>query len=134
MSAVAVDTNVLVRLFVNDDAAQQNAAVELLEQAESVAVPTTVLMETVWVLNRSYKIPLADILALLRDFIASVPKLAVQENEIEAGFAVMERGGDFADGIHAFCGGMLGAETFATFDKQAAKLLRETGVNAVLLK
>lgn len=134
MSGIAIDTNILVRLFVNDDEAQQNAAVELLEQAESVVIPTTVLIETVWVLNRSYKIPLADILALLRDFISSVPKLVVQENEIEAGFAVMARNGDFADGINAFCGGILGAEQFVTFDKQAAKLLQESGVNAVLLK
>lgn len=134
MSSIAIDTNVLVRLFVNDDEAQQNAAVELLEQAESVIIPTTVLIETVWVLNRSYKIPLADILALLRDFVSSVPKLVVQENEIEAGFAVMERNGDFADGINAFNGAMLGAEQFATFDKQAAKLLQETGVKTLLLK
>ncbi|WP_373740574.1 type II toxin-antitoxin system VapC family toxin [Neisseria sp.] len=134
MSSISIDTNVLVRLFVNDDEAQQNAAVELLEQAESVVIPTTVLIETVCVLNRSYKIPLADIFALLRDFISSVPKLVVQENEIEAGFAVMARNGDFADGVNAFCGAMLGAEQFVTFDKQAAKLLQETGVHTVLLK
>lgn len=134
MSSIAIDTNVLVRLFVNDDEVQQNAAVELLEQAESVIIPTAVLIETVWVLNRSYKIPLADILALLRDFVSSVPKLVVQENEIEAGFAVMARNGDFADGVNAFCGAMLGAEQFATFDKQAAKLLQETGVKTLLLK
>ncbi|WP_373747367.1 type II toxin-antitoxin system VapC family toxin [Neisseria dentiae] len=134
MSSIAIDTNVLVRLFVNDDEAQQNTAVELLEQAESVIIPTTVLIETVWVLNRSYKIPLADILALLRDFVSSVPKLVVQENEIEAGFAMMERNGDFADGINAFCGAMLGAEQFVTFDKQAARILQETGVKTLLLK
>lgn len=134
MSSIAVDTNVLLRLFVNDDEAQQNTAVELLEQAESVVIPTTVLIETVWVLNRSYKIPLADILALLRDFILSVPKLVVQENEIEAGFSVMARNGDLTDGVNAFCGAMLGAEQFVTFDKQAAGILQETGVKAVLLK
>ncbi len=134
MSSIAIDTNVLVRLFVNDDEAQQNTAVELLEQAESVIIPTTVLIETVWVLNRSYKIPLADILALLRDFVSSVPKLVVQENEIEAGFSVMAHNGDFADGVNAFCGAMLGADQFVTFDKQAARILQETGVKTLLLK
>lgn len=134
MNAVAIDTNVLVRLFVDDDLAQQNTAVQLLEAAEVVVIPTTVLMETIWVLNRSYKIPNDEILAILRDFIASIPKLMVDENAVEAGFAVMARNGDFADGVNAFGGGMLGARTFATFDKQAAKLLGETGVDALLLK
>lgn len=131
---IAIDTNVLVRLFVDDDLQQQNTAVELLEAAERIAIPTTVLIETVWVLNRSYKVPSADILALLREFIAGVPKLAVDENAIEAGFAVMERGGDFADGVNAFGGGMLGAELFATFDRQAAKLLQQSGVETLLLE
>lgn len=131
---IAIDANVLVRLFVDDDLQQQNTAVELLEEAERIAIPSTVLIETVWVLNRSYKVPNADILALLREFIAGVPKLAVDENAIEAGFAVMERGGDFADGVNAFGGGMLGAEQFATFDRQAAKLLQQSGVETLLLK
>lgn len=134
MSMIAIDTNVLVRLFVDDDLKQQNAAVELLEAAERVAIPTTVLIETVWVLNRSYKVPAAEILALLREFVVSVPKLVIDENAVEAGFAVMERGGDFADGVNAFGGGMLGAEQFATFDRQAAKLLKQSGVQTLLLK
>lgn len=134
MSMIAIDTNVLVRLFVDDDLQQQNTAVELLEAAERIAIPTTVLTETVWVLNRSYRVPIADILALLREFIAGVPKLAVDENAIEAGFVVMERGGDFADGVNAFGGGMLGAEQFATFDRQAVKLLQQSGVETLLLK
>jgi predicted nucleic-acid-binding protein len=46
---------------------------------------------------------------------------------------LLEAGGDFADGIIAFGGAALGADTFASFDKDAARLLRQRGVSALLL-
>lgn len=55
MRQIAIDTNVLVRLFVDDDLVQRDKALELLESADSVIVPTTVFLECVWVLTRSYK-------------------------------------------------------------------------------
>ena len=55
MRQIAIDTNVLVRLFVDDDLVQRDKALELLENADSVIVPTTVFLECVWVLTRSYK-------------------------------------------------------------------------------
>ncbi|WP_228068122.1 hypothetical protein [Neisseria sp. 19428wB4_WF04] len=63
-----------------------------------------------------------------------MPKLVAQENEIEAGFSVMAHNGNFADGVNAFCGAMLGADQFATFDKQAARILQETAMKTRLLK
>ncbi len=38
---------------------------------------------------------------------------------VEAGLAILEAGGDFADGIMAYEGNWLGGETFFSFDKQA---------------
>jgi len=52
---------------------------------------------------------------------------------VEAGLAVREAGGDFADGVIAFEGRWLGAETFITFDKQAAHLIEAQGGSARLL-
>ena len=40
-----------------------------------------------------------------------------------AGLAVLESGGDFADGAIAYEGELLGGPEFVTFDQQAAKLL-----------
>jgi predicted nucleic-acid-binding protein len=53
---------------------------------------------------------------------------------VEAGLAVLEAGGDFADGVIAFDGQWLGGETFVSFDKKAVKLLKERGHAALLLK
>ena len=52
---------------------------------------------------------------------------------VEAGLALLEAGGDFADCVIAFNGRRLGAETFASFDRKAVKLLTERGIDAFLL-
>ena len=49
-----------------------------------------------------------------------------------AGLAVLEAGGDFADGVIAYEGAKLGGDTFVSFDKQAVKLLQASGASARL--
>ena len=102
MRQIAIDTNVLVRLFVDDDLVQRDKALELLENADSVIVPTTVFLECVWVLTRSYKMEKNLVLQQLRSFSESIPNLVIQEDELGAGFAINEDNGDFADGVNEF--------------------------------
>jgi predicted nucleic-acid-binding protein len=45
----------------------------------------------------------------------------------------MDAGGDFADGVIAFGGRWLGAETFVSLDAEAVRLLTAQGVPAKLL-
>jgi predicted nucleic-acid-binding protein len=51
----------------------------------------------------------------------------------DSGLAVLEVGGDFADGAIAYEGNWLGGETFVSFDKKAVTLLSELGENTQLL-
>lgn len=51
----------------------------------------------------------------------------------EAGLAMLDAGGDFADGVIAYEGLWLGAEMFVSFDKKAVEMLREQGVEARVL-
>jgi predicted nucleic-acid-binding protein len=51
----------------------------------------------------------------------------------EAGLALLEAGGDFADGAIAYEGRWLGADTFVSFDKKAVKLIEIHGGPARLL-
>jgi len=53
---------------------------------------------------------------------------------VEAGLAVLDDGGDFADGVIAFEGASLGADTFASFDKDAVKRVKKQGQAASLLE
>jgi predicted nucleic-acid-binding protein len=46
---------------------------------------------------------------------------------------MLDLGGDFADGAIAYEGAWLGADTFASFDKKAVKLIESQGRSARLL-
>lgn len=129
---IVVDTNVLLRAIVGDDAKQSQAAIEAMEQAEIVAVSLHALCELVWVLRCRYGTSLVDIAATLRQLI-NTKNVALNRPAVEAGLAVLDAGGDFADGVIAFEGQWLGGETFVSFDQRAVALLTEQGQSTRLL-
>lgn len=123
---VTADTNVLLRAYVADDPAQASAAVELLAKAEVVAVSLQSLCEFCWVLARQYQTARKDIAAAIRALL-DVENLVVNRPAVEAGLAVLDAGGDFADGVIAYDGSWLGGDIFVSFDKRAVRLLSEQG-------
>ena len=129
---VVVDTNVLVRAAVRDDATQARVAAKVLTDAEVVAVATPCLCEFVWVLRSVYGLQTEDIAAAIRALLAA-SNVQVNRPAVEAGLAVLEANGDFADGVIAYEGNWLGGETFVSFDKQAVALLTAVGQPARLL-
>jgi predicted nucleic-acid-binding protein len=129
---VTADTNVLLRTIVADDEAQSARAVALLEQADMVAVSSQTLCELVWVLRGRYGVQRADIVAAIR-MLLDTGNVVVNRPAAEAGLAMLEAGGDFADGVIAYDGAWLGAETFVSFDKQAVSLLKKQGRSVRLL-
>lgn len=129
---VSLDTNVLLRLVVGDDEAQQQCAVETLENAELVAIGVHTICEFAWVLNRLYDTPRADIAASIRR-VLEIRNVAVNRPAIDAGLSILDAGGDFADGVTAYDGQWLGGEIFLSFDRKAVKLLEEQGAGVLLL-
>lgn len=129
---LTADTNVLVRVIVEDDLKQAKLAQAELKRAEVVAISSATLCEFVWVLAQGYKIPTAEIAASIRVLIGS-ENVVADRPAVEAGLAVLEAGGDFADGIIAHDGAALGGETFVSFDKEAVKQLQRRGGSARLL-
>jgi predicted nucleic-acid-binding protein len=129
---ITADTNVLLRAVLDDDPAQQRAAVEALEQAELVAVSLQSLCEFAWVLERRYGVARIDIAAAIRVVLAT-RNVALNRPAAEAGLGLLETGGDFADGVIAYDGHWLGGDTFVSFDKKAVKLLAARGQAARLL-
>ena len=128
---VTADTNVLVRAFLEDHPQQSKVAQAALSKAELIALTTATLCEFVWVL-RSYKIDPGDIAATIRSLINGA-NVAVNRPAAEAGLALLNAGGDFADGVIAYEGRWLGAETFVSFDKKAVRLIEADGGSARLL-
>jgi predicted nucleic-acid-binding protein len=126
---VTVDTNVLVRAVVRDDKKQAEAAAKLLRNADLLAVAVSSLCELVWVLRRTYGFSAKEAAAAIRALIGA-GNVEVDRLMVTAGLAMLDEGGDFADGVIAYEGRWLGAETFVSFDKRAVEMLSSAGVSA----
>jgi predicted nucleic-acid-binding protein len=129
---IAVDTNVLVRAAVRDDVEQAATATKLMARAKMVAIAVPSLCEFVWVLRSVYRFPSSDIAGAIRTLLAA-ENVETNRAAIDAGLAVLDADGDFADGVIAYEGRWLGAETFVSFDKKAVEMLTAQGVSARLL-
>jgi len=126
---VAVDTNVLVRAVVRDDRAQAEIAAKWLRNSRLIAVALSALCELVWVLRRVYGFKAAEVADTIRS-LTSADNVEMNRPAVEAGLAMLDAGGDFADGVIAYEGRWLGAETFVSFDKKAVEMLIGLGLDA----
>jgi len=129
---VSVDTNILARAVLQDDPEQGRRASTLLRDSALIAVSLPCLCELVWILRRGANLPKEDVALTIRDLL-NAAKVAMNRPAVEAGLALLEAGGDFADGIMAYEGAWLGGETFVSFDKRAVDLLAQLGRAARLL-
>jgi predicted nucleic-acid-binding protein len=129
---ITADTNILVRTAVNDDPEQARQARDLLRDADLVVLTLPALCEFAWVTRRGYRRPAADVAAAIQRLIAA-PRVHVDRPAVAAGLAVLEAGGDFADGVIAFEGRRLGGPVFASFDREAIALIAKLGGQTRLL-
>jgi predicted nucleic-acid-binding protein len=130
---VALDTNILLRLFLGDHPDQQKAALAVVKEAELVSIPIHALCEFVWVLMRGYKKSRAEAAASIRALL-SISNVVADQPAVSAGLAMLDADGDFADGVIAFEGRRMGGEVFVTFDRGASDLLQASGESTLLLK
>ncbi|MGV2104379.1 type II toxin-antitoxin system VapC family toxin [Rhizobium sp. 21-4511-3d] len=129
---VIADTNVLARAVLQDDPQQGQAAAALLERASLIAISLPTLCEFVWVLRRGADLSKEDVALSIRDLL-DAGNVSMNRPAVEAGLAVLEAGGDFADGVIAHDGAWLGGETFVSFDRKAVELVSLLGQPATLL-
>jgi predicted nucleic-acid-binding protein len=123
---ITVDTNVLVRAVLQDDASQAKIAADALQKATLIAIPTPCLCELAWVLMRGANKTKEQVSSAIRALL-DTSKVEMNRPAVEAGLAVLEAGGDFADGVIAYEGAWLGGDTFLSFDKKAIALLKKQG-------
>lgn len=123
---IGLDTNVLVRFLIQDDAGHGAAASALmatLTEAEPGFICREVLVEFIWVLERAYGLGRADIAQTLDGL------LEARELEIEAADRVAiaadryrKGGAGFADQMVALAGQGAGRRATMTFDRKSASL------------
>ena len=124
---IAVDTNVLVRYLVEDDARQAEIAravfEERLDPANPAWISILVVDEAAWVLRRNYGAQPADVRRVIADLLAAA-QLRVEAPEIVRAAIALE-GDGLADAIIHLSGGAAGCASTVTFDREFA---RQAGV------
>jgi predicted nucleic-acid-binding protein len=123
----ALDTNVLVRYLVGDDAAQQVLAGKLLRSAirggETLYVPITVTLELEWVLRSNFRLPKEQVTTHLAALLAAVELSFESEPAIEIALVQYKKNSaDFADCMHIALAYVAGQSPLWTFDRTASKV------------
>ena len=124
---LGLDTNVLVRLLMEDEAAQTRRARNLVDAAvaeqEAVLVSLPVLLKTEWVLRSRYEVPPETILGLFRAALEA-RELAFEDEAAveEALFNWQDGPSGFSDCLIMAHNQQLGSRSTATFDARAARL------------
>ena len=121
---ISIDTNVVVRYLVADEAAQFGRATALIE-SETIFVCLTVFLEVEWVLRANYRLDRPAVLSALRKF-SSLSSVAVEDPPVLAqALDWAERGMDFADALHL--ADSSACEAFASFDRGLARASAQVG-------
>jgi len=96
----ALDTNVLVRYYVQDEPRQAATAARIMSEEAALFVPKTVILELEWVLRGYYQQPTANIYAAVSHLLGLPNVILEQADAVEAAVRHYRRGIDFADALH----------------------------------
>ncbi len=114
----ALDTNVLIRLIINDDRKQTAASLRAVQGEERILLLNTVLQEAVWVLQSVYGASREDVLhALERILSIATPETPMVSQTVEW----FRDGMDIADALHLAAATAARCDTLYSFDKDFAK-------------
>lgn len=122
---IALDTNVLVRYIVQDDAVQSGKATRLIESRCTRETPglidVVVLCELVWVLESAYGYGRDIVAGVIRQVLGTAELTVADADHAWAALRAYENNpGDFADYLIAVRNRVAGSEATFTFDKKAA--------------
>ena len=119
---IGLDTNILIRLLVEDDPRQVKAARELVANAvakgELLRVDPIVLCEVVWVLRTAYRVPKVRIVNALEGLLSAAELEVGDADPVRDALEDFRVGkGDFADYVIARRNRAAGCDATATFDR-----------------
>ncbi len=127
LAMLALDTNVLVRFLVRDDAAQFARASQLIasevQAGRKLYLCQLVLLETSWVLRSRYQMGKANIIVAIQALLESSDVQFEDESCVEeALFNWKNQNADFADCLIIAHNRHSGCRATASFDSKANKL------------
>lgn len=122
---IGLDTNVVVRYIMQDDARQSRLATRLIESLTPESpgfLPLVTVVELVWVLSSSYRLDreqvteALDLLLRSKEIVVDRADLVLQARRVFAA-----AGADFADSLIEKIASAAGCDATMTFDTGAAK-------------
>ena len=125
---IAVDTSVLVRLLIGDDA-RQEAAARSLFAANPIWIAKTVLLETGWVLRSLYGFDENEIREAFMKLLGLKNVRAEDETAVTSALALTAHGIELADAMH-LSSRPPGAR-FGSFDRSFVQRSKRAGAPAV---
>lgn len=130
-----LDTNVIVRFLMKDDAEQAALATKVFAEFTTSApgfVCREVLVELVWVLQKIYRLPRTDIADAIEGLLGARELLMEAADRVAIAVDRYRKGGPgFADQMIALAGQGAGCQTTVTFDRKASGLPGMTLMGAV---
>ena len=124
---IGLDTNILVRYITQDDPVQSRQATFVMEQRLTDTDPGFVslvtMVETVWVLESSYGLSVAQIVAAVERLLqADTLTIQNQQEVFQAMIALKAGRGSFADALIPALSLWAGCSFTLTFDRRAGRL------------
>jgi predicted nucleic-acid-binding protein len=124
---IGLDTNILVRFLAQDDPIQSPRATEIIERRLTEENPGFVsivaMVETVWVLDRAYRLAANEIAAAVERMLQTDVLVVENEQEVFSAMIALKQGrGSFADAVIAALGTRAGCSRTLTFDHKALRL------------
>jgi predicted nucleic-acid-binding protein len=124
---IGLDTNILVRYLAQDDPIQSPKATEIIERRLTEENPGFVsivaMVETVWVLDRAYRLATNEIAAAVERMLQTDVLVVEYEQEVFSAMIALKQGqGSFADAVIAALGTSAGCSSTMTFDQKALRL------------
>ena len=122
-----LDTNLLARWLLEDDADQATRAQRQFKAAQTnqatLFIPCTVALELEWVLRSRYRFDKATILQTFTSLLETQELEFQMEAGLERALHLYRQGvAEFADCMHAGLCGAAGKSPLLTFDEKAARL------------
>ena len=98
----ALDTNILVRYYLQDDKTQGHIAYRVIEREAELFVAKTTLLELQWVLSSNRKTPFPHRqISKVIEHLMRLPNVTIEDHEtVLMALESYRRGLDFADALH----------------------------------
>ena len=124
---IGLDTNVVLRLLLNDDPAQRLRAAKAIQQAGRLAVTVTitlaVVLEMEWVLRSVAKMTKPQVLSVFNLLLESYDIEIDNEKVLEQALYIYANAAcDFAECLFLAQYQRMGCQTMLTFDAKAARM------------